>query len=78
MVADALVKFGADLVKLQQAVLAGGHRHSRQRMGVDHAVGIFPGHMHRAVDGKARRVSRCVALYDLTLHIHHDQVAGGN
>jgi hypothetical protein len=29
------------------------------------------------VDGKARRVSRRVALDDLTLHIH-DQVAGGD
>ena len=42
MVADALVKLGADLVELQQAILAGGHRHPRQRMGVDHAVGVFP------------------------------------
>ena len=78
VVADALVKLGANLIELQQAVLAGGHRHPRQGVGVDHAVGVFPGHMHRAVDGEARRVSRRVALNDFALHIHHDQVAGGD
>jgi hypothetical protein len=34
--------------------------------------------MHRAVDGEPRRVSRRVARYDLALHIHYDQVAGGD
>lgn len=72
MVADALIKFGADLVKLQQPVCAGGNGHPRQRVGVDHAVGVFPGHMDRAMNGKSRRVCRGAALDDLTLHIDHD------
>ncbi len=43
MVADALVKFGADLVELQQAILAGGHRHPPAAYGCGSRSGRLPG-----------------------------------
>ena len=63
----------------QQAGLQRGHRDAGVGVQVDHAVGIGPGAMHRAVDGEAARVGGAAAAVDHpAVEVDHQQAGGGD